>query len=79
MKVLEGHKVFALSFENDRIVEVGTVVYVIELTDWDDDAYKVWYSDIETDFDYIHGNEWDETLHGWVIDKEFVIEQGLLQ
>lgn len=78
MKVSEGQKVLALSFENDKLVEVGTIVYVVELTDLDENAYKVWYSEKEHDFDYINSNEWDETRQSWIVDKQTVIELGLL-
>lgn len=73
-----GDTIYAVNFDGDRLVPIGTIRDTLHLYDVDENLWQVWYSTDSDHFEYLSGTNWFPSLNAWILDVDHASSLNLI-
>lgn len=74
-----GDSVYTSNVQESRLVEIGRIQSLIQMSDVSDTLWKVWFSDCQHDFEYLDSHDaWYESLQCWIQDIDSARQLDLI-
>lgn len=65
-----GDSVYGVHYADKRLVEIGKICNLLNLSDVDDNLWQVWFDKESGHYEFIDSTSWYESLQCWILDVE---------